>query len=1000
MNIIKIRPAFKLLCVLAVGIAAGGHAAAAGPPAPTSLAPANGASVTVPFTISWAAVSDPSGILGYNWQVSSSSTFTTVALQNSTNGLTQDTVSGLPDGTYFWRVDAVNNAFVTGAFSAAQSFTVTAAGPGEPGTATLSPTQAYSTFHPFESITFNWTAVPGAATYVLQAATDPNFPIVTRIQFDNIPNTTMTFEIGNPEGNYFARVIAVNANGIAGVPSNVIQFSVFFNNPIGPPPALVSPATGTTLTLPVTLTWADVPNPQPSGYELQIARDSGFASIEEDDPQLNGPSRTVLSLTSGTKFWRVRSAQGDNSPTTAAETAFSAARSFTIPAAPPTPVSVTVVSNPLYSGNTTWVAVQLTSAVAASGATINLSSSNSTAAPVPATIPMQGNLAWTQFQMTTGQVTSPTVVTLTATLNGASATVQFTLQPPSLNSLIITPGTISGGAQPGAIVMLNGLAPAGGAVVSLSSDSPAVHPPAVASVAPGSASASLSIPTSTVTTNTTATVTATWNGVSAQAHVTLTAQQPPAAVTLSPTSTVGQNGGSFATVSIASPGTTDDTLQVTVDNPSVASVNSSVIIPAGNTRGGFNIFTTAVTTTTVVTISVSGGGVTQSASLTVTPAAPPPATLSAITLSPSTVAGGNTSQGTATLASAAPSGGAVVTLTSSNTARATVPASVTVASGATSATFTVSTATAAASTSATISGVSGGVSRNALLTISQTPSAASLSSLAVSPTSVTGGTSSQGTVTLTSAAPSGGATVTLTNSNTTAASVPASVTVAAGATKATFTVSTVSVTASTSATIGGTFGGVSRSAALTVTPPPPPASLSSAAVSPASVTGGSSSQGTVTLTSAAPAGGFTATLSSNNTAAATVPASVTVAQGATSATFAIATSSVTASTPATITASAGGVARTATLTVTPPGQAATLTVTATGRSGERVTSSPAGINVAVGSTMPAQFTTGTSITLTVSNGRNAAWSGACSNGGSKTCTFTFTGNATVTANVQ
>jgi len=1000
MKMIRIGPAFTLLCVLAAGVAATGHAAAAAPPAPTSLSPADGANVTVPFTISWASVSDPSGILGYNWQVSSSSSFTIVVLQNSTNGLTQDTVSGLPNGTYFWRVDAVNNAFVTGAWSPGQSFIVTAAGPGEPGSPTLAPTQAYSTFHPFESITFNWTAVPGAATYVLQAATDPNFPIVTRIQFDNIPNTTMTFEIGNPEGSYFARVIAVNSNGIAGVPSNVITFSVFFNNPIGPAPVLSSPATGTALTLPVTLTWADVPNPQPSGYELQIARDAGFASIEEDDPQLNGPSRTVLSLTSGTKFWRVRSAQGDNSPTTSAETAFSAARSFTIPSAPPTPVSVTVVSNPLYSGNTSWVAVQLTSAVAATGATVNLSSSNSTAAPVPATVAMPGNTAWTQFQMTTGQVTSPTVVTLTATLNSASAAVQFTLLPPSLNSLIIAPGTISGGAQPEAIVMLNGLAPAGGAVVNLSSDSPAVQPPAVANVAPGSASASLAIPTSTVTANTTATLTATWNGVSAQSHVTLTAQQPPTSITLSPASTVGQSGGSFATVSIASPAPTDDSLQVTVDNPSVATmVPNSVTIPAGNTTGGFNIFTTAVTTTTVVTISVSGGGVTQSATLTVTPAAPPPATLSAITLSPSTVAGGATSQGTATLASAAPSGGAVVTLTSSNTARATVPASVMVAAGATSAAFTVTTATAAASTSATIGGASGGVSRNAVLTISKTPAAAALSSIAVSPASVTGGTASQGTVTLTSAAPSGGAVVTLTSSNTAAATVPASVTVAAGATKATFTVSTVSVVSSTSATIGGTFAGVSRTAVLTVTPPPPPASLSSAAVSPASVTGGTSSQGTVTLTSAAPSGGFTATLSSNNPAAA-VPASVTVVQGATSATFAIATSSVTASTPVTITASAGGVTRTATLTVTPPGQSATLTVTATGRSGERVTSNPAGINVAVGSTMPASFTTGTSITLTVSNGRNAAWSGACTNGGSKTCTFTLTGNATVTANVQ
>src|SRR5450432_4581688 len=431
MKMIRIGPAFTLLCVLAAGVAATGHAAAAAPPAPTSLSPADGANVTVPFTISWAPVSDPSGILGYNWQVSSSSSFTIVVLQNSTNGLTQDTVSGLPNGTYFWRVDAVNNAFVTGAWSPGQSFIVTAAGPGEPGSPTLAPTQAYSTFHPFESITFNWTAVPGAATYVLQAATDPNFPIVTRIQFDNIPNTTMTFEIGNPEGAYSARVYAVDANGIAGVPSNVIDFSVFFNNPIGPPPVLLSPATGATATLPVTLTWADVPNPQPSGYELQISPNSGFSSIEEDDPQLNGPSRTVLSLTSGTKFWRMRSVQGDASPTTAAETAFSAARSFTIPSAPPTPVSVTLgperpaTTTSLYSGDIIWVAVQLTSAVAASGAAITLTSSNATAAPVPSTIAMPGNLAWTQFQMTSGQVTSPTVVTLTATLNSGSAAVQF-----------------------------------------------------------------------------------------------------------------------------------------------------------------------------------------------------------------------------------------------------------------------------------------------------------------------------------------------------------------------------------------------------------------------------------------------------------------------------------------------------------------------------------------------------------------------------------------------
>lgn len=87
---------------------------------------------------------------------------------------------------------------------------------------------------------------------------------------------------------------------------------------------------------------------------------------------------------------------------------------------------------------------------------------------------------------------------------------------------------------------------------------------------------------------------------------------------------------------------------------------------------------------------------------------------------------------------------------------------------------------------------------------------------------------------------------------------------------------------------------------------------------------------------------------------------------------------------------------------TPPGSTATLTVSATGRSGERVLSSPAGISVAVGSSGSAAFATSTSITLSVTNGRDAIWSGACSSGGEKrrTCTFTLNGSAGVNANVQ
>src|SRR5467141_989632 len=82
--------------------------------------------------------------------------------------------------------------------------------------------------------------------------------------------------------------------------------------------------------------------------------------------------------------------------------------------------------------------------------------------------------------------------------------------------------------------------------------------------------------------------------------------------------------------------------------------------------------------------------------------------------------------------------------------------------------------------------------------------------------------------------------------------------------------------------------------------PPGSATLSSIALNPTSVTGGSPSTGTVTLSGPAPSGGAAVSLSSDNTAAATVPFSVTVAAGVSSAGFTVTTSSVTASTSVTI----------------------------------------------------------------------------------------------------
>jgi hypothetical protein len=137
--------------------------ASSGPPAPSLLSPSNGAQVTVPFTISWSSVNDSAGIGAYNWQISKSSTFSTITAQNSVHGTqTQDTISGIVNGTYYWEVQAFDNNFILGPWSAPQSFTITGANSGELGPPTLNlPQTGATTFHPYFAFGMSWSAVPG-----------------------------------------------------------------------------------------------------------------------------------------------------------------------------------------------------------------------------------------------------------------------------------------------------------------------------------------------------------------------------------------------------------------------------------------------------------------------------------------------------------------------------------------------------------------------------------------------------------------------------------------------------------------------------------------------------------------------------------------------------------------------------------------------------------------------------------------------------------------------
>jgi hypothetical protein len=195
------------------------------------------------------------------------------------------------------------------------------------------------------------------------------------------------------------------------------------------------------------------------------------------------------------------------------------------------------------------------------------------------------------------------------------------------------------------------------------------------------------------------------------------------------------------------------------------------------------------------------------------PPAPQPAALSGLSVSPSSVTGGQAATGTVTLTSAAPASGAVVSLASANPA-ASVPGSVSVPANASSANFAVNTSTVSATTVGNITASYAGVNKSVTLTVNA-PAPAVLSSLSLNPSTVVGGSSSVGTVTL-SKITSSPLVVTLTSNKPAKAIVPANTTVPAGASSAAFNIATARTNKRINASISASYSGVTKSATLTM----------------------------------------------------------------------------------------------------------------------------------------------------------------------------------------
>ena len=464
------------------------------------------------------------------------------------------------------------------------------------------------------------------------------------------------------------------------------------------------------------------------------------------------------------------------------------------------------------------------------------------------------------------------------TVNGGSSygTI-YELVAPSLSSVTTSVGVLAGGQSTTGTVSFSGNVPTD-TVVTLSSSDGNAQVPASVTVLAGSSSASFTITTSPLySASDVVKIIATYKTKSVNCPLGLTLSATVHYISLAPNSMIG-GASTTGTVYLSASAPFDVPVTLATSSTS-AQLPVSVTIPSGSTFATFSVSTSAVYVVTPINISATLGSKTVGAQLLLAPTD----SVHAVSSSPNSVTGGSASTGTVTLTSPAPTGGTVVTLSTSSP-DAQVPATVTVPAGSTTATFTITTSGVFATEFITVSATLGSKTVSSGFGIG---ASAVMHYVVIAPGTVIGGTSTTGTVFLNGPAPLGGAVVTLSASDP-SAQVPATVTIPAGSISAPFTITSTPVSSNTLLTVTATLNGISANYGLLVCAP----HLAGIEVPKTSLVGGTSELLTIILSGPAPTGGYVVNLSTS-TSFATLPATVTIPAGETFAKVTLASSATT-----------------------------------------------------------------------------------------------------------
>jgi RHS repeat-associated protein len=603
-------------------------------------------------------------------------------------------------------------------------------------------------------------------------------------------------------------------------------------------------------------------------------------------------------------------------------------------------LSLNVVPSNVTGGNVATGTVTL-SAPAAADTTVNLTSSNPTAAGVPSSVLIAAGGTTASFTVTTQPVGASAGSTITATFNQYTAAASVLVVPADLSSITLSPSTIVGGDAVTGTITLTGPA-AMNLTVSLGSNNSAASVPASVSIAAGSASANFPVTTTSGVTGTTAVISATLNATTRQATLVF-ADAELSALSISPSSILN-SASATGTVTLTGRANTPVVISLSSSSSSAYLMppnNTAVTVPAGASSATFTMLGLLQTTANVTaTITASHGAVTRQAMITVNLP-----WVSSFTISPQTLAGGNNAVGTATI-NAFPPGNCTynVTFTSTNTSLVATPKTINYCGNTSSGQTTILTNPVLAQTPVVVTAHDPtGVSLSQTVTLQPAP--VTLNSFTVSPTLLVGSNKVTGTVTLTAPAPAPGIDVDLQTPPPPGfpwtLSTDGFVHVPTGSTSANFNIGTPILggeTSSSSWPISAVHSATTKTATITLQPPASPFVYFDGIVPSAGssacpfwdcwVTGGNTLSGAVTTNTTVQDGkGVVVTLSSSNTAVLTVPSSVKIPKGTRYTLFTISTRSVTAPVDVIITGTSGGITETAHVAVLPPNVVSIQSVT-------------------------------------------------------------------------